>query len=58
MKRFEIMVGATLRKKKTLDLQCQSRTMFSGKPRALSNMYVFVACKIDVVNKQLVSPLS
>ena len=55
-KRFEIMMGA--KEKKTLDLQCQNRTMSSGKPRALSNMHVFVAYKIDVVNKQLVSPLS
>ena len=32
--------------------------MSSGKPRAIGNMHVFVACQIDVVNKQLVSPLS
>ena len=32
--------------------------MSSGKPRAVGNMHVFVACQIDVVNKQLVSPLS
>ena len=29
-----------------------------AKPRAIGNMHVFVACQIDVVNKQLVSPLS
>ena len=28
------------------------------KPRAVGNMHVFVACQINVVNKQLVSPLS
>ena len=32
--------------------------MSSGKPRAVDNMHVFVDCQIDVVNKQLVSPLS
>ena len=29
-----------------------------GKPRAVDNMHVFVACLTDAVNKQLVSPLS
>ena len=33
-------------------------TLSSRKPRAVGNMHVFVACQIDVVNKQLVSPLS
>ena len=28
------------------------------KPGAVGNMHVFVACQIDVMNKQLVSPLS
>ena len=32
--------------------------MPSGKSRVLENMHVFVTCKIDVLNKQLVSPLS
>ena len=32
--------------------------MSSGTPRVVGNMYVFVACQIDVVNKQLLSPLS
>ena len=32
--------------------------MSSRKPRVVGNMHVFVDCKIDVVNKQLVSPLS
>ena len=32
--------------------------MSSGKPCAVGNMHVFVACQIDVVNKQLVSSLS
>ena len=32
--------------------------MSSGKPRAVCNMHVFVACQIDVVNKQLVSSFS
>ena len=32
--------------------------MSSGKPRAVGSMHVFVACQMDVVNKQLVSPLS
>ena len=27
--------------------------MFSGRPSAISNMYSFVSCPIDVVNKQL-----
>ena len=31
--------------------------MSSGKTRAVGNMHAFVACQIDVVNKQLVSPL-
>ena len=31
--------------------------MSSGKSRAVDNMHVFVACQIDVVNKQLVSLL-
>ena len=30
--------------------------MYSGKPGAAGNMHVFVACQIDVVNKQLVHP--
>ena len=30
----------------------------SGKSRAAGNMHVFVVCQIDVVNNQLVSPLS
>ena len=32
--------------------------MSSGKPRAAGNKHAFVAYQIDVVNKQLVSPLS
>ena len=32
--------------------------MSSGKSRAAGNMHVFVACQMDVLNKQLVSPLS
>ena len=32
--------------------------MSSGKSRAVSNKHVFMACQIDVVNKQPVSPLS
>ena len=32
--------------------------MSSEKPRAVGNMHVFVACQINVVNKQLISPLS
>ena len=32
--------------------------MSSGKPRGVGNMHVFVACQIDAVDKQLVSPLS
>ena len=32
--------------------------MSSGKSRAVGNMHVFVACQIDVLNKQLVSSLS
>ena len=33
-------------------------TQCSEKPTAISNMRVFVSCQIDVVNKQLVYPLS
>ena len=33
-------------------------TLPSGKSRAVGNMLVFVACQIDVLNKQLVSPFS
>ena len=32
--------------------------MSSGKSRGVRNLYVFVACQIDVLNKQLVCPLS
>ena len=32
--------------------------MSSGKSRVVGNMHDFVACQIDVLNKQLVSPLS
>ena len=32
--------------------------MSSGKSNVVGNMHDFVACKTDVVNKQLVSPLS
>ena len=32
--------------------------MSSGKSRVAGNMHVFVACQMDVLNKQLVSPLS
>ena len=32
--------------------------MSSGKSRAVGKMHDFVACQIDVLNKQLVSPLS
>ena len=32
--------------------------MSSGKSSAVGNMHNFLACKIDVVNKQLVSTLS
>ena len=32
--------------------------MSSRKPRPVGNMHIFVACKIDVVNKQLVSTFS
>ena len=48
------MVEAIL--KKTLDLQYQNTTMTlsSGKPRAVDNMHIFVACQIDVVKKQFV----
>ena len=31
--------------------------MSLGKPRAVDNKHVFVACQIDVVNKQFVSLL-
>ena len=32
--------------------------MSSGKSRAVGNMDLFVACQIDVLNKQIVSPHS
>ena len=32
--------------------------MSSGKSRVVGNMHVFVACEIDALKKQLVSPLS
>ena len=37
--------------------QSDDSLMSLGKPRTVSNMHVFVACQIGVVNKQLVSPL-
>ena len=36
----------------------ERKLMSSGKPRAAGNKHAFVAYQIDVVNKQLVSPLS
>ena len=32
--------------------------MSSGISRAVGNMLAFVACQIDILNKQLISPLS
>ena len=32
--------------------------MFWERPRIVSNMHFFVSCQIDVVNKQLFSPIS
>ena len=32
--------------------------MFLGRPRVVGNMHLFVPCQIDILNKQLVSPLS
>ena len=52
------MVVANLRK--NINLQCQNRAMTNvfRKTNSVGNMYVFVPCQIDVVNKQLVSPHS
>ena len=53
-KHFEVMMGATLRKKVwTYNAKTERWLMFSGKARAIGNMHVFVLCQIDVVNNQL-----
>ena len=45
---------------KPLDLQWQNRAMTLSleKPRAKGNMHIFVAFRVDAVNKQLVSSLN
>ena len=53
------MVGATLRKKSWISsTKIEQWLISSGKPRAVENMYVTVACQVDLVKKQIVSPLS
>ena len=49
-------MGATLRK--NLGSPMPKPSDDSCLQEAVGNMHVFVACQIDVVNKQLVSPLS
>ena len=50
------MLGAIHRE--NLGSSMPKRLMSSGKWRAVGSMHVFVACQIDVLNKQLVSPIS
>ena len=51
--------GATLRNKSwTSNAKIKRRLIPSGKPRAVDDMDVFMVGQTDVVNKQLVSPLS
>ena len=48
------MVTATLR---TFNAKTEQGLMSSGRPRALDNMHFIVSYQIDIVNKQLLSPL-
>ena len=53
-KRFEIMVTVILKKNLGTSMLKQNDD-YSGRPRAICNVNVFffVSCQIDVVNKQL-----
>ena len=58
-KGFEIMVTANLTKNLGPSmLKHNDDSCLPGRPRAVSNVHFFVHCQIDVVNKQLFSPIS
>ena len=52
------MVGATLRENLDLQFQTEGWLIPSWKTRFVGNMRFFLTCQIDVVNKQLVPPIS